>query len=75
MNKTDAARRLLSPRNERTDNNSSLANKSTTDAEAANQSPKKTGSPSKSKAPPVTLIVKPDCQSQGRGIFLTNDID
>jgi tubulin polyglutamylase TTLL6/13 len=29
----------------------------------------------KKRIAPVTLIVKPDCMSQGRGIFLTNDIE
>ena len=33
-------------------------------------------SPVKEKKPPlVVLIVKPDCMSQGRGIFLTNNAD
>lgn len=29
----------------------------------------------KQKKPQMVMIVKPDCMSQGKGIFLTNDID
>jgi hypothetical protein len=73
--KADQARRLLSPRNERLSNNNdngSIAGKST-DNETIK--PSRKDSPSKFRMPPVTLIVKPDCMSQGRGIFLTNDIE
>jgi hypothetical protein len=59
----DTGRRLLSPRLER-------QSEKTTDIESPIKSPEK-----KIKVPPVTLIVKPDCMSQGHGIFLTNDIE
>jgi hypothetical protein len=52
-----------------TDGTSSIANKST-DVDLV-KSPVK----EKARAAPLTLIVKPDCMSQGRGIFLTNDLN
>lgn len=61
----------------RTDDERALQSEAVSDSECEEKSPQKSrkDGPKKKKRSDFTMIVKPDCMSQGKGIFMTHDLD